>query len=120
MPTAYGHLASDDPLQVLTGCVAATEKLLKLQKLSVDDIDLFEIHEAFAATVLKVRADLGIPLEKLNVNGGVIAMGHPLGATGSIMMGMLLDEMDRRDLTLGLVATSGAAGSGTAILVERL
>ena len=112
--------ASDDPLQVLTGCVVATEKLLKSHKLSIDDIDLFEIHEAFAATVLKVRADLGIPLEKLNVNGGVIAMGHPLGATGSIMMGMLLDEMDRRDLTLGLVATSGAAGSGTAILVERL
>ena len=67
-----------------------------------------------------MRADLGIPIEKLNVNGGVIAMGHPLGATVSIMMGMLLDEMDRRDLTLGLVATSGAAGSGTAILVERL
>lgn len=112
--------ASDDPLQVLTGCVAATEKLLKLQKLSVDDIDLFEIHEAFAATILKVQADLGIPIEKLNVNGGVIAMGHPLGATGSIMMGMLLDEMERRDLTLGVVATSGAAGLGTAILIERL
>lgn len=112
--------ASDDPLQVLTGCVAATEKLLKLQKLSVDDIDLFEIHEAFAATILKVQADLGIPIEKLNVNGGVIAMGHPLGATGSIMMGMLLDEMERRDLTLGVVATSGAAGLGTATLVERL
>lgn len=112
--------ASDDPLQVLTGCVAATEKLLKLQKLSVNDIDLFEIHEAFAATILKVQADLGIPIEKLNVNGGVIAMGHPLGATGSIMMGMLLDEMERRDLTLGVVATSGAAGLGTAILIERL
>ncbi|MDA9580139.1 acetyl-CoA C-acyltransferase [Luminiphilus sp.] len=112
--------ASDDPLQVLTGCVAATEKLLRSQKLSVDDIDLFEIHEAFAATVLKARADLGIPIEKLNVNGGVIAMGHPLGATGSIMMGMLLDEMERRDLTLGVVATSGAAGLGTAILIERL
>jgi acetyl-CoA C-acetyltransferase len=112
--------ASDDPLQVLTGCVAATEKLLRSQKLSVDDIDLFEIHEAFAATVLKARADLGIPIEKLNVNGGVIAMGHPLGATGSIMMGMLLDEMERRELTLGVVATSGAAGLGTAILIERL
>ena len=112
--------ASDDPMQVLTGCVAATDKLLKAQKLSVDDIDLFEIHEAFAATVLKAQADLGIPIEKLNVNGGVIAMGHPLGATGSIMMGMLLDEMERRDLTLGVVATSGAAGLGTAILIERL
>lgn len=112
--------AADEPLQVLSGCVVATEKLLRTQGLTVDDIDLFEIHEAFAATVLKVQADLGIPVEKLNVNGGVIAMGHPLGATGSIMMGVLLDELDRRELTLGVVATSGAAGLGTAILVERL
>ena len=102
------------------GPIPAVRKALARAKWNIEDIDLFEIHEAFAATVLKVRADLGIPIEKLNVNGGVIAMGHPLGATGSIMMGMLLDEMDRRDLTLGLVATSGAAGSGTAILVERL
>ena len=112
--------ACDDPLQVLSGCVVATEKLLRSRGLSVDDIDLFEVHEAFAATILKLRADLGIPLEKLNVNGGVIAMGHPLGATGSIMMGVLLDELERRQQTLGVVATSGAAGSGTAILIERL
>ena len=72
--------ASDDPLQVLTGCVAATEKLLRSQKLSVDDIDLFEIHEAFAATVLKARADLGIPIEKLNVNGGGYCHGPSAGS----------------------------------------
>ena len=112
--------ACDEPLQVLSGCVVATEKLLRSQGLSVDDIDLFEIHEAFAATIIKLQADLGIPTEKLNVNGGVIAMGHPLGATGAIMMGVLLDELERRQQTLGVVATSGAAGSGTAILIERI
>jgi len=112
--------ASDDPLQVLTGCVAATQKLLDSQGLSVDDIDLFEVHEAFAATIIKLKNELAVPDHKLNVNGGVIAMGHPLGATGAIMLGSLIDELERRDLKTGLVATSGAAGSGTAVLIERL
>lgn len=112
--------ACDDPLLVLSGCVVATSKLLKSQGLSVDDVDLFEIHEAFAATVIKLQRDLSIPQEKLNVNGGVIAMGHPLGATGAIMLGTLLDELERRNQTLGVVATSGAAGSGTALLIERV
>jgi len=112
--------ACDDPLLVLSGCVSATEKLLTSQGLTVDDIDLFEVHEAFAATMIKCQADLGIASEKLNVNGGVIALGHPLGATGAMMMGTLLDELERRNQRLGVVATSGAAGSGTAILIERL
>ncbi len=112
--------ACDDPLLVLSGCVSATEKLLTSQGLTVDDIDLFEVHEAFAATMIKCQADLGIASEKLNVNGGVIALGHPLGATGAMMMGTLLDELERRNHRLGVVATSGAAGSGTAILIERL
>jgi len=111
--------ASDDPLLVISGCVAAAARLMQREGLSAADIDLFEMHEAFAATVIKAQRDLGIPDDKLNVNGGVIALGHPLGATGAIMAGTMLDEMERRDLRLGLVAASGAAGSGTALLLER-
>jgi len=111
--------ASDDPLMVLSGAVAATGKLMQQQGLSSGDIDLFEIHEAFAATVIKCQRDLDIPDEKLNVNGGVIALGHPLGATGAIMLGSLLDEMERRDLRRGIVAASGAAGAGVSMLIER-
>lgn len=111
--------ASDEPLLVLSGAVAATARLLRRNALTVDDVDLFEIHEAFAATVIKCQRDLGIPDEKLNVNGGIIALGHPLGATGSIMLGSLLDEMERCDLRRGVVAASGAAGAGAAMLIER-
>lgn len=111
--------ASDDPLQVLSGAVAATQKLLQRQGLSSASVDLFEIHEAFAATVIKCQRDLDIPDEKINVHGGCIAMGHPLGATGAIMLGTLLDEMERRDLHTGIVAASGAAGAGVAMLIER-
>lgn len=112
--------ASDEPLQVLAGCVAATKKLLAKEGLGIGYIDLFEVHEAFAATIIKLQTDLQIPSEKLNVNGGVIALGHPLGATGSIMLGVLLDELERRQLKTGLVATSGATGLGTAMLIERV
>jgi acetyl-CoA C-acetyltransferase len=111
--------ACDDPMQVLTGCVAATKKLLLQQNLTAADVDLFELHEAFAATVLKCQKDLNIPIDKLNVNGGVIAMGHPMGATGAIMTGVLLDELERRGLQSGIVAASGAAGVGSALLIER-
>ena len=111
--------ASDDPRLVLSGAVAATGKLMRQQGMTSRDIDLFEIHEAFAATIVKCQRDLDIPDEKLNVNGGVIAMGHPLGATGAIMLGSLLDEMERRDLKWGIVAASGAAGAGVAMLIER-
>lgn len=110
---------SDDPMMVLSGAVAATAKLMKQQKLTAEDVDLFEIHEAFAATVIKAQRDLNIPDEKINVNGGVIALGHPLGATGAIMLGTLLDEMERRDVKRGIVAASGAAGGGAAMLIER-
>ncbi len=112
--------ASDDPLLVLSGAVAATQKLMSRENLAPKDIDLFEIHEAFAATIIKCQRDLHIPDEKLNVNGGVIALGHPLGATGAIMLGTLLDELERRDLHRGIVAASGAAGSGVAMLIERV
>jgi acetyl-CoA C-acetyltransferase len=112
--------ASDDPLQVLSGCVGATKKLLMEQNLESGDVGLFELHEAFAATVVKCQKDLNIPPEKLNVNGGVIALGHPMGATGAIMAGVLLDELERRGQRLGVVAASGAAGAGSALLIERL
>lgn len=108
----------DDPLQVVSGCAAATEKLLADQGYSAADIDLFEIHEAFAATSIKCQQQLGIDDRKFNVNGGVIALGHPMGATGSIMMGMLIDELELQGLRRGIVATSGAAGTGTAMLIE--
>lgn len=112
--------ACGDPLQVLSGCVNATQRLLADQDLAADAVDLFELHEAFAATTIKAREDLGISGDKLNVNGGVIALGHPMGATGAIMAGTLLDEMERQDLKTGVVAASGAGGSGSALLLERV
>ncbi|AQA17651.1 acetyl-CoA acetyltransferase [Halioglobus japonicus] len=114
-----GASCDDDPLQVLSGCVSSAQKLMQQQGLSADDVDLFEVHEAFAATVVKCRQDLGIDDDKLNVNGGVIALGHPMGATGAIMAGVLLDELERRDLKRGIVSASGAGGSGSALLIER-
>jgi len=111
---------NDDPLLVLSGCMLATQKILEQNKLQVADVDLFEIHEAFASTMIHCQRELNIDDEKLNVNGGCIALGHPMGATGSIMMSTLIDELERQDLAIGIVATSGAAGAGTAILIERL
>ena len=111
---------NDDPLLVLSGCMLATQKILSQNHLQVTDVDLFEIHEAFASTMIHCQQELNIDENKLNVNGGCIALGHPMGATGSIMMSTLIDELERQDLSTGIVATSGAAGAGTAILVERL
>ena len=110
--------ACDDPLEVVSGCAKATATLMSQQGLKASDIDLFELHEAFAATSIKCQLSLGIGDEKLNVNGGCIALGHPMGATGGIMMGALLDELERRKSKTGIVAASGAAGSGTAILIQ--
>ena len=111
---------NDDPLLVLSGCILATQKILSQNNLKVSDVDLFEIHEAFASTMIHCQQELEIDDEKLNVNGGCIALGHPMGATGSIMMSTLVDELERQDLSIGIVATSGAAGAGTAILIERI
>jgi acetyl-CoA C-acetyltransferase len=108
-----------DPLQVLTGCIAATEAILQRTGLGTDDIDLFEIHESFAATIVLARRRLQIDDERLNVNGGCIALGHPMGATGAIMVLTLIDELERRGLRRGIVAAAGAAGSGSALLLER-
>jgi len=109
-----------DPTQVLSGCVEAARAMLNSQKLTSADIDLFEIHEAFAATSVMALQELNIPDDKLNVNGGVIALGHPMGATGAMMLGTLLDELERRDLQRGIVSAAGAAGSGSALLIERI
>ena len=111
---------NSDIYSVITGSVAATKALLERENLSVDDIDLFEIHEAFAATMIMCKQVLDIDDDKLNVNGGCIALGHPLGATGTIMLSTLLDELERRDLSTGIVAASGAAGAGSALLIERI
>lgn len=111
---------NDDTRTVIAGCVAATKALMEQENLTESDVDLFEIHEAFAATMVKCKQELGIDDSKLNVNGGCIALGHPLGATGAIMAGTLLDELERRNLKTGIVAASGAAGAGTALMIERL
>ena len=111
---------NDDPLLVLSGCILATQKILTQNNLKVSDVDIFEIHEAFASTIIHCQRELNIDKAKLNVNGGCIALGHPMGATGSIMMSTLIDELERQDLRTGIVATSGAAGAGTAILIERV
>ncbi|MEE4279202.1 MAG: acetyl-CoA C-acyltransferase [Halieaceae bacterium] len=109
---------ASDPLEVLTGCVEATAALLDRAGLAAADIDLFEIHEAFAATSIVAERRFAIE-GRHNVNGGVIALGHPMGATGAIMTLGLLDELERRGLRRGIVATAGAAGSGSALLIDR-
>lgn len=108
-----------DPLQVLTGCVEAADALLTRTGLQAGDIDLFEIHEAFAATSVLAQRRFAADDERFNVNGGCIALGHPMGATGAIMTLTLLDELERRDLRRGIVAAAGAAGSGSALLIDR-
>jgi len=109
-----------DPTIMLTGPTPATLKLLDRAGLTVDDIDLFEINEAFAAVPLKYTKDLGIPEEAVNVNGGAIAMGHPLGATGAMLVGTALDELERRDARRAVITLCIGAGMGVATLIERV
>ena len=108
------------PTIMLTGPTPATQKALDKAGLTVDDIDLFELNEAFAAVVMKWQKDLGIPDEKVNVNGGAIALGHPLGATGAMILGTLLDELERRDLKRGLATLCIGSGMGIATIIERV
>jgi acetyl-CoA C-acetyltransferase len=105
---------------MLTGPAPASRKALAKAGLSVDDIDLFEMNEAFAAVVLRFMRDLDLPHEKVNVNGGAIAMGHPLGATGAMILGTLVDELARRDLRYGLATLCVGGGMGVATIVERI
>jgi acetyl-CoA acyltransferase len=109
-----------DPTLMLTGPVAATRKVLQQAGLGVDDIDLFEVNEAFAPVPLMWAQELGVALDKLNVNGGAIALGHPLGASGARIMTSLLHELERRGARYGLQAICCAGGMGTATLIERL
>ncbi|MEU7652232.1 acetyl-CoA C-acetyltransferase [Micromonospora taraxaci] len=108
-----------DPTLMLTGPIPATHKALAAAGLTVDDIDLFEINEAFAAVVLKYVRDLGLDPDRVNVNGGAIALGHPLGATGAMLLGTALDELERRDLRRAVVTLCIGGGMGVATVLER-
>ncbi len=110
----------DDPTLMLNAPVPAAKKVLQKAGLTVDDIDLFEINEAFAVVSEKFIRDLDLPREKVNVNGGSIALGHPIGATGSILIGTIVDELERQEKRYGLVTMCAAGGMAPAIIVERL
>ncbi|MEU5106992.1 MULTISPECIES: acetyl-CoA C-acetyltransferase [unclassified Streptomyces] len=109
-----------DPTIMLTGPAPATRKALAKAGLTIDDIDLVEINEAFAAVVLRFAREMGIDMDRINVNGGAIAMGHPLGATGAMILGTLVDELERRGQRYGLVTLCVGGGMGIATVVERV
>ncbi|MGB0959764.1 MAG: acetyl-CoA C-acetyltransferase [Halocynthiibacter sp.] len=109
-----------DPTIMLTGPVPVTEKALAQTGMSISDIDLFEVNEAFASVVLRFQQAFDVDHAKLNVNGGAIAMGHPLGATGAMILGTLLDEMEARDLNTGLATLCIGSGMGAATIIERV
>jgi acetyl-CoA C-acetyltransferase len=109
-----------EPKIMLTGPTPATRKVLDRAGLTIDDIDLVELNEAFASVVMKFQKDLNIPDEKLNVNGGAIAMGHPLGATGAMILGTMVDELERRNARRALVTLCIGGGMGVATIIERV
>jgi acetyl-CoA C-acetyltransferase len=109
-----------DPTIMLTGPVPATEKILQDSGMSISDIDLFEVNEAFSSVVLRFMQAFDVDHDRLNVNGGAIAMGHPLGASGAIIIGTLLDEMERTDREIGLATLCVASGMGAATIIERV
>ncbi|HEJ5993078.1 TPA: acetyl-CoA C-acetyltransferase [Pseudomonas aeruginosa] len=113
-------VTSTDPTIMLTGPAPATRKALAKAGLKVEDIDLFEVNEAFASVVMKFIKDMGVAESKVNINGGAIAMGHPLGATGCIILGTLLDELERRNLRYGLATLCVGGGMGIATIIERV
>lgn len=113
-------VVSTEPTVMLTGPMPATELALKKANLKLSDIDLFEVNEAFASVVLNFIETLKVPEEKINVNGGAIALGHPLGATGAMLMGTLLDELERANKNLGLVTLCVGGGMGVATIIERI
>ena len=113
-------LSGADPTIMLTGPMPASRKALEKAGLTVDDIDLFEVNEAFAAVPMKFMREMGVPHEKVNVNGGAIALGHPLGATGAMILGTLLDELERRGLKRGLATLCVGGGMGIATIIERV
>jgi len=109
-----------EPTIMLTGPVPVTEKILKAAGMSIGDIDLFEVNEAFAAVVLRFMQAFGVPHDKVNVNGGAIALGHPLGATGAMIIGAALDELERSDKETALCTLCVASGMGAATIIERV
>jgi acetyl-CoA C-acetyltransferase len=116
---AFANIGSE-PAMMLTGPIDVTKKALKRAGMTLDDIDLIEVNEAFAAVVLRYLQAFNLDPAKVNVNGGAIALGHPLGATGAMILGTLVDELERRDLTTGLVTLCIGAGMGTATIIERV
>ncbi|MFI7286068.1 acetyl-CoA C-acetyltransferase [Streptomyces anulatus] len=113
-------VSGSEPTIMLTGPAPATRKALAKAGLTIDDIDLVEINEAFAGVVLRFVKDMGLSLDKVNVNGGAIALGHPLGATGAMILGTVIDELERRDQRFGLVTLCVGGGMGVATVVERI
>ena len=113
-------LSGADPTIMLTGPMPAARKALAKAKMKIEQIDLFEVNEAFAVVPMKFMKEMGVPEEKVNVNGGSIAMGHPLGATGAMILGTLIDELERRKLRYGLATLCVGGGMGIATIVERL
>jgi len=116
---AFANIGSD-PALMLTGPIDVTKKVLKTAGMTIADIDLIEINEAFAAVVLRYLQAFALDSSKVNVNGGAIALGHPLGATGAMILGTLVDEMERRGVSTGLVTLCIGAGMGTATIIERV
>ncbi|KPC83185.1 MULTISPECIES: acetyl-CoA C-acetyltransferase [Streptomyces] len=113
-------VSGSEPTIMLTGPAPATRKALAKAGLTIDDIDLVEINEAFAGVVLRFVRDMGLSLDKVNVNGGAIALGHPLGATGAMILGTLVDELERQDKRYGLATLCVGGGMGVATVIERL
>jgi acetyl-CoA C-acetyltransferase len=113
-------LVGTDPTIMLTGPAPAARKALKLAGLTVNDIDLFEVNEAFASVVMRFQQEMHIDSDKINVNGGAIAMGHPLGATGAMILGTLLDELELRNVRYGLATLCVGGGMGIATIIERV
>jgi acetyl-CoA C-acetyltransferase len=116
---AFANVGSE-PAIMLTGPIPVTEKVLKKAGMAIGDVDLFELNEAFASVVLRYMQAFDIPHDKMNVNGGAIAMGHPLGATGAMILGTVLDELERRDLSTALITLCIGIGMGTATIIERV
>ena len=113
-------VAGTEPVIMLTAPGPAAKRCVDKAGMTFDDIDLFEVNEAFAAVVLKFLKDTGVDRSKVNVNGGAMALGHPIGATGGMLIGTLLDELERRDLSTGLVTMCTGGGMGTATIIERI
>ena len=113
-------LTGTEPTIMLLGPAPVSRKALKKAGMELSDIDLIEVNEAFASVVLRFMDDIGADPSKVNVNGGAIAMGHPLGATGAMLMGTLIDELERQDKQTGLVTLCVGGGMGIATIIERI